>query len=278
VTLHDLMWVEARRLASGFLPERLVNAAWYTANIGRAVRGARRIISISEATRTAIERVYPGHASKVRVVSHGVDRARIDAKQAAPRSALEKLLEPDVPFSVCVGQGSPYKNHQRIVEAFVRAFGSTGHRLVLVRRFSRRDRRLSKLLEQPAVKRCVTVLPYVDHEVLLALFLNARMLIFASLYEGFGLPALEAMHLGVPLVGSTTPAIREVVGDAGLLADPESVEEIADKMRLLHSDEALRQRLIDAGHARAAAFTWQKAAERTLAVYREALDLRGGDG
>ncbi len=274
VTIHDLMWIEARRLASAFIPVRAANGAWYTWNIGRSIRGARRIISISEATRTAIGRIFPEHVHKVRVVRHGVDHERFDPARVGPRKVVDDLVPPDCTYSLCVGQGSPYKNHARIVRAFVRAQEGVQrqhHKLVLVRRFSRVDAEMQRLLSDDEVRKHVIVVPHVTDEQLLALYGHARMLLFCSLYEGFGMPALEAMSLGLPVVASSAEAVAEVTGDAALRPDPKDEVAIAAAIRQLSSDDALRARLRDAGLARAREFTWANAAEQTLAVYREAL-------
>lgn len=273
VTIHDLMWIEARRLAAAFLPVRLANGAWYTWNIGRSIRGARRIISISEATKHAIERVYPEHAHKVRVVHHGVDRERFDLQRARERSFIDDIVPPGCSYSLCVGQGSPYKNHPRIVRAFVRAVGErSDHKLVLVRRFSRVDGEMNRLLERPEVKRVVVEVPHVSDEKLITLYRHARMLLFASLYEGFGMPALEAMSVGLPVVASSAEAVLEVTADAALHPDPTDEESIAQAIRALDEDADLRHRMVEAGFRRAAEFSWQRCAEETLAVYREAMD------
>ncbi len=275
VTIHDLMWIEARRLASAFLPVRWANGAWYTWNIGRAVRGARRVVAISEATRRAIERVYPEHAHKVRVVHHGVDRARFDPARARERAFIDDLVPPRTSYSLCVGQGSPYKNHPRILRAFVRAVGNReDHKLVLVRRFSRVDDEMNRLLQQPEVRRVVIVLSHVTDAQLITLYRHARMLLFASLYEGFGMPALEAMSVGLPVVGSSAEAVREVTGDAALHPDPKDEEAIAQAIRDLDGRADLREHIMQAGLRRVAEFSWQRCAEQTLGVYREALAAR----
>lgn len=273
VTLHDLMWVEASRLASAFLPVRLANGLWYRANFGHAVRGARRVIAISEATAEAIRRVYPEHAHKTRVVRHGIDHERYAPERVGPRSLLDDWLRPEQRFSLIVGQGSPYKNHAGMTRAFVEATrDAPDHKLVLVRRFSRVDREMRRLLARPEVAAKVVAVPFVTDEQLLALYGHARMLLFASHYEGFGLPALEAMCLGTPVLGSTAAAVREITADGALHADPASHDDLVDKIRALDRDEALRARLREAGRRRARDFTWERCAAETLAVYREAMD------
>lgn len=272
VTLHDLMWVEARRLASAFLPVRAANGLWYTLAIGRAVRGARRIIAISQATADAIARVYPAQAHKVRVIHHGLEHARYTTERGGPRSLLDRYLPTEARYSLIVGQGSPYKNHAAMVRAFVEAMGERqDHKLVLVRRFSRIDLEMRRLLARPEVRRLVVTIPHVSDELLFTLYRHAHMLLFASLYEGFGLPALEAMAFGLPVLASTAPAVLEVTGAGALHADPRDSADLVAKIRLLDQDGALRARLVEAGKRRARDFSWERAARQTLDVYREAI-------
>jgi len=275
VTVHDLMWIEAPQLASAFVPERLANAAWYRLNYRRAIGGARHVIAISRATADAIDRVYPDHSAPVSVVHHGVDFARYDAARAGTRASLEAIVRAGLRYSLIVGQGSPYKNHAAMVRAFVEATrGDPDHRLVLVRRFSRVDLSMRRLLERSDVRAKVITVPFVSDATLIALYRHAQMLLFASRYEGFGLPALEAMAMGTPVLASTAPAVREVVGEAALCALPTDHSDLVEKIRSLVEDESLRQKLGAAGVARARAFTWQRAAERTLQVYRRAIGPR----
>lgn len=271
VTIHDLMWIEAPRLASAFAPVRLANGLWYRANFGHAIRGARRVIAISEATARAIGRVYPAQSDKVRVIHHGFEASRYDRSRAGPRESLNAWLPPGVRYSLIVGQGSPYKNHPRMIRAFAAAMGGrTDHKLVLVRRFSRVDPEMAEVLSQPEVQRLVVTIPHVTDEILFALYAHAHMLLFASLYEGFGLPAVEAMGFGLAVLASTAEAVREVTGDAALHADPYDHADLVAKIRMLDSDLELRARLVAAGLRRAREFSWERAARATLDVYREA--------
>jgi glycosyltransferase involved in cell wall biosynthesis len=204
-------------------------------------------------------------------VHHGIEPERYSREQGGPRDLLDEILPSGAQFSLIVGQGSPYKNQPTMIRAFVEAMGSrTDHKLVLVRRFSRVDREMQQLLARPEVARVVVPVSHVTDQILFALYRHARMLLFVSRYEGFGLPALEAMAFGLPVLGSTSPAVLEVTGDAALHADPENQRDIADKIRRLDQDEPLRQRLIEAGTARVHEFTWERAARQTLDVYREA--------
>jgi glycosyltransferase involved in cell wall biosynthesis len=276
VTLHDLMWIESPRLASGFWPSRLALGAFYGANIAHSVRGARRVIAISNATADAIRRVFPGHAGKVSVIHHGLDRARYATSLVLPRASLDRYLARGLRYSLIVGQGSPYKNHPAMVRAFVEAMGDRDdHKLVLVRRFSRVDREMLELLGRPEVASKVVVLPFVPAEDLLALMGHARILLFVSHVEGFGLPPLEAFALGTPVLGSTAPAVVEVTGDAALHAVATDHRDMVDKIRRLEDDEALRTELVRRGAERVKAFSWDRCARATFDLYRAAIDDHG---
>ena len=272
VTLHDLMWVEAPELASNFWPVRLGNRLWYSLNIARAVRGARRVIAISEATKAAIERWYPEHSAKVRVVPHGLDHERYAPERAGPREALDDLLPPPIRYALIVGQGSPYKNHVRMIRAYISATADLpDHRLVLVRRFARVDRDMRALLGDARIRSRLVLLEHVDDRRLATLYRHADMLLFASEYEGFGMPALEAMCMGTPVLASTAPAVLEVTGAAALHAVPTDLADLTEKIGRLARDADLRERLVQLGRQRALEFRWEACASATLAVYREVL-------
>lgn len=273
VTLHDLMWIEAPELCSAHAPERRVNALWYRLHIERAVRGARRLIAISQATADAIRRVFPSAADKVRVVHHGVDHERFSALGGEPRELIDAWVPRGVRYWLIVGQGSPYKNHAGMIRAYLDALGERAdQRLVLVRRFSRVDKELSELLARPEVARRVIQIPAAPGEVLLALYRHAHAVLFASHEEGFGLPALEAMAMGVPVLTSTAPALVEVTQGGALHAPSRDHAALVDALRAMDSGDDLIQRLRQRGPERARQFSWRRTAEQTLAVYREASD------
>lgn len=275
VTMHDMMWLEAPHLASGFLPTRLAMHGWYRAHYAHSIRRGKALIAISQATADAIGRLFPSHAHKVHVVRHGLDLQRFDPARVPDRAVLDGWVPRDCPFALIVGQGSPYKNHQHMIQAFLRAtWDRPDARLVLVRRFARVDLAMRRLLSRPEVRRKVIVHSFVPDEVLRALYGHALMLLFVSYYEGCGMPAMEAMALGTPVVGSHAPAVVEMTGNAALHAEASDVGDIADKIRALVHDEALRGRLADAGRLRAGTFSWERCASETLAVYRSAVQRR----
>jgi glycosyltransferase involved in cell wall biosynthesis len=271
VTIHDLNWIvdPGYNTENPFL--RAAGGAFYRRGIASAMDGASRIIAVSHATRSAIVAFAPRHEAKVRVALNGTDRARIFpiGRDAAFR-ALAHLVAPGTPFVLTVGQGAPYKNHLNAVRAFLRAFGERPeYRMVLVRRRAVPDRALEELLGSPRANAQVIVLPYVMPEVLNALYNAARIVLHPSHYEGFGLPLVEAMAAGVPVVTSNVSSMPEVAGAAALLVDPADSGAIAEALVALDRDEARRERLVAEGRLRLDLFTWKECARATLGVYRE---------
>lgn len=269
-TIHDLMWLEAPHLGSAFLPVRLANGWWYRANLRRAVRGSQLLIAVSAATRAALERHFPEAAARIAVVHHGVDHEPFTP--AALPTYPEHLIPRGLQYALVIGQGSPYKNHVGMVRAYVEAMaGQVNHRLVLVRRFARIDPAMSRLLGRSEVRARVITLPFVGDDELVALYAHAQMVLAVSHYEGFGLPALEAMAMGKPVLASTADAVVEVTGAAALHVPSTEHAAIVHGIRRLATDPELRSRLASAGRERAQQFSWQAAARATLDVYRRAL-------
>jgi glycosyltransferase involved in cell wall biosynthesis len=275
-TIHDMMWLETPHLCAAHRPTRLVLGAWYRAEYTHAIEGAQRIITISHASADAIGRVYPAQAHKVRVVHHGLDHARYDLSHAGPRGSLNHLVPEGVRYALIVGQGSPYKNHPGMLRAFIEASKSDSQlKIVLVRRFSRTDREMNDLLAKPGVAERVITVPFVKDAELLALYRHAEALLMASHAEGFGMPALEAMSMEVPLLVSTHPALAEVTGGVAISARSDDQADLVRGMKEVLFDRDRREASVAAGKQRARDFSWQVCAEKTLAVYREALSGAG---
>jgi glycosyltransferase involved in cell wall biosynthesis len=271
VTVHDLHWLVNPRYNSTNPLRRLVEGTYYRVSVRRAMQQARRLLAVSHATRHAILEYAPWYAGKTRVTYHGIDTQRI--YPLAPEQAwgqLAHLLPPGTPFVLTVGQGTPYKNHVNAVRGFLAAFGGHPHyRLVLVRRFVRHDKTLDALLRTPHAQTQVLRLPYVPPDVLNALYNAARIVLHPSYHEGFGLPLLEAMQVGTPIVTSCVSAMSEIVGPAALLVNPADVGAMAEALVRLDQDAAVRARCIAEGRKRLALFRWSHCARATLEVYRE---------
>ncbi len=274
VTVHDIMWIVNPRFNSRSLLTRLVAGTFYRASLETCLDEAARVLTVSEATRRAIVEHAPWHAAKLRVTPNGIDREKLApiSREEAERE-LAAVLPPGTPFVLTIGDASPHKNHRNAVRGFMRAFGSRPEwRMVLVRRFLRVDPEMRALLQEPTVRARVVTLPHIPDRLLNALYRTARIYLQPSYYEGFGIPILEAMEAGAPVVTSTTSCLPEVAGDAALYADPADPDAIAAALRRLADDAGLCDELRAAGRRRLASFSWEACAQKTLAAYREVVE------
>ena len=263
VTVHDLSYARAPELFSR--RDRTLLRF-----VRGSVRRAARVIAVSEFTRNDLCEVYGLDPAKVAAIPNGVSAEFQPVDGASER--VRQRFGIDRPYVLCVGALQPRKNVPLAIEAYARLAGR-GVDCELVVAGGDRGGRLDVLdaILRTRLTGRVHLVGRVEHDELPALYSGARALLFPSLYEGFGLPALEAMACGTPVIASNTTGLAEAVGDAGLTVDPRSAEELAEALRRVLGDEALRDRLIAAGLARAAEFTWSRMAARTADVYRDAL-------
>jgi glycosyltransferase involved in cell wall biosynthesis len=269
VTVHDLMWLTTPELCSGFWPERVYLGSLYSARLKRVITRADHLIAISDATHHDVGGYDADAGRRTTAILHGVEAEFGTLSESQAQAQLPRSIEPGTPFVLCVGQGSPYKNHVRAIESFLHAFADHPEiKLVLVRRFSRHDSALSRLLATPAAHRQVIVLPKVAESELLALFKAARVFFFPSLKEGFGMPLLEAMMCGTPVLTSTAEACLEAAQDAALTAPATDVIGLSQQLQRLYWDDALREQMVAKGRLRARELTWEQNARQTLDVYR----------
>lgn len=238
-----------------------------------AVRRATRLVTVSHATQRDLEERLGARPDRIRVIPNGVAphfRPADDPVELATR--LDKLgLAP--PYLLFVGNPLPHKNVPRLLDAFATLPAEAGS-LVLagVRPAVQLD--LGREVETRTLDDRVVVLPPLPDAELVTVYQGATALVLPSLWEGFGLPALEAMACGTPVVAADRGGLSEVVGDAGVLVEPTNVDALREAMYNLAVQVPLRAALRAAGLARARAFSWRDAAEATVAVYREAVASR----
>ncbi len=261
-TVHDAipaLYPETQPLLTRLVFQTLVRAS---------ARTADAVLTVSQASADDLHRVYGLPRSTLHAIPNGVTRPEPQLPQDVA-AALERLGV-ERPYYLYVGALHPRKNLARVCEAFARVRATHPEtRLVIVGPPSwGAHETLRGVLEQARSESGVTFTGFVSDDDLAVLYRGALALVFPSLYEGFGLPALEAMSHGAPVVTSNVSSLPEVVGEAALLVDPTIVEAIADAMARLVVDEPLRARLADAGRRRAAGFTWEDTARRTLDVFR----------
>jgi glycosyltransferase involved in cell wall biosynthesis len=264
LTVHDLAF---RRF-----PETAPAATrrWLE-RLEQALRRAAGIIVVSEATRNDLLDLYPWvDEALVAVIPHGVEREVYRPPDPEAMDRVRRRFRLEGPYLLFLGGIEPRKNLPGLVRAFVRLDGDA--RLVVVGPsvpWNPEGREaLRPVLEAlpDAARERVVFTGYVAEEDKVALLGGAAALAFPSLYEGFGLPVLEAMACGTPVLTSNVSALPEVAGDAALLVDPEDPEAIADGLRRLLEDGDLRRRLREAGLRRAERFDWDETARRTAAV------------
>lgn len=231
-----------------------------------SARAATRLIAVSQATADDLTRFYATPPTKIDVVYEAV---QTDEAQSSPATLFPGLQRP---YLLYVGTLQPRKNLARLIQAFAhfREQSKLDWDLVLVGSQGWGDEPLASLISSLCLLDRIHLLGYVPDTELSRLWRGAQFFCFPSLFEGFGLPVLEAHYYGVPVMTSHNSALPEIAGDAALLVDPTDVEAIAEAMLHLSQDEALRQRLIAAGYENVKRFSWAKAAQETLAVLEKA--------
>jgi glycosyltransferase involved in cell wall biosynthesis len=265
VTMHDLTPL----LVPGVMPSGAKRAIYRYA-VRRAVHVADRIVTLSEFSLEQVSSVFPSAASKGRVTLAGADDFA-----AGPVAILEGRLAEIAGASYVLSMGStrPHKDLPTLLSAFA-ALAAERADLRLVLAGTGEDGYLDAQLAGVSedVRSRVSFTGSITDDELRALYTHAELLAFPSRYEGFGLPPLEAMALGTPVVTTNAASLPEVVGKkAALVVDPGDATALADAIAQVLDKPATRRRLVKAGHARAEELTWAAAAERTVEVYRELL-------
>jgi glycosyltransferase involved in cell wall biosynthesis len=259
VTVHDLAAVEHPHLH----PPRQVHQL---RGLLAALDRADAILAVSQTTADAL-------------MARGVDTAKIFVTlngatpfreaESTPSVDTTGLPEPGS-YLLAVGETSARKGYPTLLRALAQ-LGGVAPRLVVVGPAGGDEARIRDLIAELDLRHCVVRFGAVNDEELAHLYRGALALCFTSIAEGFGLPVLEAFATGVPVIAAEIPAVREVAGDAAFFVPPNDEDRLAEALRAVSSDSGLRARLAAAGLERAAAFSWDDTAERTLAAYQTAL-------
>jgi glycosyltransferase involved in cell wall biosynthesis len=266
VTIHDcihLMFPE-------YLPNRMAftYAKW---SISHASKCATRVMTVSESSKRDILRFVDTEPDKIDVIYNAYDeRFAIEPLEDHVVRVRERYQLHDE-FVLYAGNVKPHKNLERLIEAFhlVRARGLDRLKLVLTGDEISKYTALRRAVHQHQLHKYVRFLGFVPEETLAVMYRLAGVFVFPSLYEGFGLPPLEAMASGTPVVTSNVSSMPEVAGDAAVLVDPYDPRAIADGIYSVLTDEKLRREMVHKGIARAGQFSWEQSVRRVRQIYGE---------
>jgi glycosyltransferase involved in cell wall biosynthesis len=268
VTIHDCIHLRFPQ----YLPNRM---AYLYARTFMAIgaRRAKRIITVSQASKDDIQRYLRTPASKIEVIHNGLDARYLSPPDATEVDKVRERFILNAPFILYAGNIKPHKNVERLIEAFalLRQDGHQDFKLLIIGDELSKYPGLRRLVHRHHLHPHVRFFGFVSDATLAALYRLASIFVFPSLFEGFGFPPLEAMASGTPVITSNVSSLPEVVGDAAVLVDPLNPPAIAAAMARVLSDPALRRDLIARGHVRAQAFSWTEAAARTREVYHSVL-------
>jgi glycosyltransferase involved in cell wall biosynthesis len=280
ITVHDML----EHMSLG----RKRNDLWRSVHFQltrRVLKGAARIFAVSNFTKTEMEKLFGIPPERIEVVYNAIDERFLHGHaSAADRELIAERYQVTYPFLLYAGRVSAHKNVVRMIEAFSalkgelekeRAFPDL--KLIIIGDDLSGNPDLRRTVVRSGVQNDVRFLGFVPIEVLRIFYDSAKIFVFPSLYEGFGLPPLEAMAHGTPVVTSNVSSLPEVVGNAAVLVNPENVFEI---MRALHRvllDQGLRERMKERSYVQAGRFSWEKSVRRILEVYRQVGGTAGSD-
>ncbi|MFA5270025.1 MAG: glycosyltransferase family 1 protein [Patescibacteria group bacterium] len=269
VTIHDLtLWFFPGRKQKGAIKQLL-----YRIVIGRACRNANHIIAITEATKQDIVKWLKIDPAKITVVYEAASERYHQLIQPANLEQVKRKFNITKPYFLYTGQWRAHKNVIRLIRAFalLRRRYQLDHQLVLVGKVDSVYPQVMATIKELGLQDDVVLTGYVADDELPYLYNGADCFVFPSLYEGFGLPPLEAMACGAPVVSSNVSCMPEVLGDAAIYFDPLSVEDMAKAMAEVGKNYTLKRELRAKGLRQAKLYSFDRMAEETLAVYRKVL-------
>jgi len=268
VTIHDIIHL----LYPEFLPSGL--AFLYAQRmIHRSLTRGDRIIAVSQNTKNDLMEYFDVDGKKIQVVYNGVEerfRARLPEEEIDRQLAAAGIARPYLLF---VGNPKPHKNLDNVVQAYARArrMAQFDVPLVCVGAKSGADSKIRQRAQYLGLADRVLLMGHVPDELLPAIYQGATLFLYPTLYEGFGLPVVEAMASGVAVITSNTSALKEIADGYARLVDPLDVNKMAEEIAAVMADDDLRAALAKLGARRAEDFRWEETAKKTLAIYRAVL-------
>jgi len=266
VTVHDIVWTKYPE----FLPP--LDRLRLQTLVPLTMRRATRIHAVTEAMRKSIAETYDVPLEKIDLIQTACDPSFHPVKDEEKHARVRRRYDIDGPFVLYIGALTPRKNVARLAEGMAR-LGENGfdHKLVITGKPSWLHKDVTSKLESLTMGDRLKFTGYVDKEDLPTLITAADAFAYVSIYEGYGLPVIEAMACATPVLASTDPAITEVAGGAALHCDPMSVDAIAHSLERILTDNDLREDLIRRGPERAAAFTRERMGRAAIESYSNAV-------
>ena len=262
ITIHDLAF---RRFPSFYT---FKNRTYMNSMAKFSAKRADKIITYSDSTKKDVIKFLSIDEKKISVIPLGVEDKFKPASEEEIKKIKADLGLPDN-YIITLGTLQPRKNLEALIDAFARLKKDKAipHKLVIVGEKGWNNEKLLTKLAGLDIAEDIVLTGFIEDNQLPSLYSGATALVYPSLYEGFGLPVLEAMACGVPVACSNTSSLPEIAGEAALLFDPTDVDQIYSSIQKLLLDEKLRKTLGEAGIKRARQFTWEKTAKQTLSLY-----------
>lgn len=264
-TIHD---VSFKRFPKFF---RLMDRWILDWAVKTASKKAARIIAPSEFTKNELVSLYRIDPGKIAVTYEGVDEQFRPMDRSVTHALVGEKYGLSSPFILTLGVIQPRKNLGRLLEGFAALKGNleSEHKLLIVGKYGWKEANLERRIAELGLAEDVVLTGYAPYEDLPALYNAADVFVYPSVYEGFGLPPLEAMACGTPVITGDSSSLPEVVGEAGVMVDPYDPDAFTEAMARVLSSESLRAEMSARGLAQAKKFSWDKMAQETLAVYRQ---------
>jgi len=270
VTIHDCIHLRFPQ----YLPNR-IGYAYARAQMWMATNKAARVMTVSEASKRDILRYFRVPESRIDVIYNAIDERFWAEPDAEHIERVRERYRLTAPFVLYAGNIKPHKNLERLIEAFnllrTDRPDLADVELLIIGDEISKYATLRRAVHRHKLHKHVRFFGFVPDQTLAALYRLAKVFVFPSLYEGFGLPPLEAMASGTPVITSNVSSLPEVVGDAALMIDPYEPAAIADAMRRVLTDPALHAALRARGLARAREFSWERSIKRVREIYDEVL-------
>ena len=268
-TAHDLAIYKFPEL---YPPKQI---SFLKTEIFQAIKQAKKIIAVSESTKKDLGEIFGLPAEKIKVIANGLDERFFKKSSPEEIDRVKKKYGLKDNYILFLGTLDARKNIIRIVEAYERLIARTNqfsqYQLVLAGQIGKQSDEIKKRIDESKYRSDIILPGYIEADDLDPLFESAKIFLFPSLYEGFGLPVIEAMANGVPVITSNISSLPEVAKGHALLVDPFNVADITQSLVQLLTDQDLYQDLSKNGKKRAQEFTWEKAARETLKFYQEVI-------